>query len=340
MYRIKIYSRRSLVVVIVFLTALSLLWLWWYLIMIKMPGKSFKGELPPLTDSQIVLSNELKTDVIALADTIGERNVWKYANLTSSADYIQSALEQEGFTVTRQEFQANTKTCCNLAVEITGQKFPDEIIVIGAHYDSVQGCPGANDNASAVAAAIAIARRMAPTKADRTLRFVFFANEEPPFFQTEIMGSWVYAKSCRRRNDNIIAMLSFETMGYYSDIPGSQKYPFPFGMVYPSTGNFISFIADLGPSRKLVHRVIESFRKNCPFPSQGAAVPQSVPGIAWSDHWAFWQEGYKAIMITDTAPFRYEHYHTPSDTHGKIDYDRLARVVSGIKDVVTDLLNN
>jgi Zn-dependent M28 family amino/carboxypeptidase len=170
------------------------------------------------------------------------------------------------------------------------------------------------------------------------MRFVAFVNEEPPFFQTNEMGSYVYAKRARQRKENIIAMLSLETIGYYSDEQGSQKYPFPFSLFYPNVGNFIGFVGNL-ESKKLVHRAIASFRKKTKFPSQGIAAAQWLPGIGWSDQWAFWKENYPAIMITDTAPYRYPYYHTASDTANNIDYECTARVVAGLKHVVLDLVN-
>lgn len=303
----------------------------------SVPGTRHKGPLPVLTDSQAALADELKNDVEKLADQIGERNVWHYSNYMESADFIESMLKKAGYAVHRQSYEVMGKTCYNVAGQIPGAKKPDEVILIGAHYDSLRGTVGANDNGSAVAAGLALARRLADKKSDRTLRFVFFANEEPPFFQTEDMGSWVYARGCRARGDNIIAMLSLETMGCYSDEPKSQNYPFPFSLFYPSTGNFIGFVSNMGPSKQLLHEVTASFRQNCRFPSVGAAIPGGVPGAGWSDHWSFWQEGYRAIMITDTAPFRYKHYHTTSDTTDKIDFERLARVVSGLEAVILEL---
>ncbi len=318
-------------------TLVGLAFLWGCSLMTKMPGAGHKGPLPALTDSQAALADELKSDVEELADHIGERNVWQYSNYMDSADFIESMLTKAGCVVTRQGYEVMEKTCYNIAGEIPGAKKPNEIVLIGAHYDSFRTTCGANDNGSAVAAALALARRLTDKKSDRTLRFVFFANEEPPFFQTEDMGSWVYAKGCRARGDNIIAMLSLETMGCYSDEPKSQNYPFPFSLFYPSTGNFIAFVSNMGKSRQLLNEVMGSFRQNCPFPSVGAAIPGGVAGVGWSDHWAFWQEGYRAIMITDTAPFRYKHYHTTGDTPDKIDYERLARVVSGLEAVILEL---
>lgn len=224
----------------------------------------------------------------------------------------------------------------NIEAEMTGSKKPEEIIIVGAHYDSVSGSPGANDNASGVAALLELARNFKEQSPERTLRFVAFVNEEPPYFQTEEMGSRVYARRSRERGENIVAMISLETIGYYSDAENSQVYPFPFSLFYPSRGDFIGFVSNTS-SRTLVRGAIRVFREDAAFPSQGVAAPGWLTGIGWSDQWSFWKEDYPAIMITDTAIFRYPHYHRRSDTPDKIDYDRMARVVEGVGRVVRDL---
>jgi Zn-dependent M28 family amino/carboxypeptidase len=208
--------------------------------------------------------------------------------------------------------------------------------VIGAHYDSVAGTAGANDNASGVAALLELGRLLKKTKPERTVRLVAFVNEEPPWFQTEEMGSLVYARRAKKRGERIVAMLALETIGCYSDLPKSQHYPAPFNMFYPDTGNFIAFVGNLR-SRSLLRRAIGTFRATTPFPSEGVAAPESISGIGWSDHWSFWQEGYPALMVTDTAPFRYLHYHESEDTPEKLDYERMARVVTGLGRVAMEL---
>lgn len=304
-----------------------------------MPGKTYTGPLPQLSPEQVQLKNELSRDVQILAGQIGERNTMHYDKLTAAAEFIEKSLTESNYKVRRQEFTADGKKCYNLEAELVGSKHPDKIIVVGAHYDSVYGSSGANDNGSGVAATLALARRFAEKPTPCTIRFVLFANEEPPFYHTSEMGSLVYAKECKRKNENIVAMLSLETIGYYCDLPHSQKYPFPFNLFYPSTGNFIGFVGNVS-NGGLVRKVTKSFRKHCQFPSQAGAVPGFVPGIDWSDHWSFWQQGYPAVMVTDTAPFRYPHYHQPSDTPDKLDYGRLAIVTTGLESVLTDLANN
>lgn len=220
-------------------------------------------------------------------------------------------------------------------MEITGDTA--EIIVVGAHYDSFDDSPGANDNATGVASVLALAERFIDARPSRTLRFVLFADEEPPYFQSEEMGSLTYARACRDAGERVIGMISVETIGWYSDEPGSQKYPAPLGAVYPDKGNFIGFVAN-PRSRIFLREVITSFRESTEFPSEGGALPGVLPGIGWSDHWAFWQSGFAALMVTDTAPFRYPHYHTVLDTPDKVDSERIARVTMGLERVIRALV--
>ncbi|HSI34309.1 MAG TPA: M28 family peptidase [Tepidisphaeraceae bacterium] len=308
----------------------------------SMPGTSYKGDLPPITPAEVSLADELKAHVTTLAGDIGHRNVQHPANLERAAKYIESDWGRAGLTVARQEYVAAGQTVANLDTEIKGRT--DEIVVLGAHYDSVRGSPGANDNASGTAAILALGRRLAaeakragPFK--RTLRLAAFVNEEPPFFQTELMGSVVYARRCKERGERVAAMVSVETIGCYSDAEGSQRYPKPFSLFYPSRGNFVAFVGNVG-SADLVKRIVGRFRKDVRFPSEGAALLGSIEGIGWSDHWAFWEQGYKAMMVTDTAPFRYQEYHTARDTPDRLDYERTARVVEGLEIVIKDLLEN
>lgn len=304
--------------------------------MTRMPGRSYRGPLPELTPGDIAVRDSLRRDVVTLAGTIGERNVPHFLELSKAASYVETRLVESGYEVERQGYRVGTQRCDNLVVEIPGTDRSSEIVVVGAHYDSVEGSPGANDNATGVAAMLDLARAFAASRPSRTLRFVAFVNEEPPYFQTEQMGSLVYARRCRERGDDVVAMLSLETMGYYSDARGSQRYPFPLGFFYPSTGNFIGFVGDRA-SKRVVLDAVAAFRERTQFPSEGGVLDASLPGIGWSDHWAFWQAGYPATEVTDTAPFRYPHYHTAADTPDKVDFDRLARVVVGLYDVVSSL---
>jgi Zn-dependent M28 family amino/carboxypeptidase len=235
-----------------------------------------------------------------------------------------------------QRFRVEAVEMRNIEVEVAGGSRASEIVLIGAHYDSVAGSPGANDNGSGVAAMLELARLLKTSAPGRTLRFVAFVNEEPPFFMGDAMGSRQYTRRSKERGENVVAMFSLETIGYYSDEPGSQRYPFPLGLFYPSTGNFIGFVSNLS-SRPLLREALASFRRHARIPSEGVAAPAWIPGIDWSDHRSFWQEGWPALMVTDSALYRYPHYHTGQDTPDKVDYERLARVVTGLQGMVRDL---
>jgi hypothetical protein len=306
--------------------------LWWF--GVRMPGKNISSAAP-LSPDDIDLRAELKSDVQMLAGKIGERNMLHYAQLNAAADFIEDSFSRAGLHPRRDSYDVRGQACHNIEAEIPGTR-PD-IVLIGAHYDSVLGSPGANDNGSGVAALLALARRFAGKPAQQTLRFVAFVNEEPPYFLSGQMGSFVYAGRCKARGDRISAMISLETIGYFSDAPQSQTYPAPgLGVFYPTVGNFIGFVGNVH-SRALLRRSIALFRKHAKIPSEGAALPSFGPGVSWSDQWAFWQHGYPGIMITDTAPFRYPHYHSATDTPDKLDYDRFALVVSGMQKVIQEL---
>ena len=309
-----------------------------------MPGKNV-SKAGPLSPDELMLREELRANVQKLAREIGERNMWHYPQLNAAADFIEDSFSRAGLRTRRDTYEMRGQPCHNIEAEIPGNR--PEIIVIGAHYDSVFGSPGANDNGTGAAATLALARRFAQKQSERrptatpnrTLRFVAFVNEEPPYFLSGEMGSLVYARRCKERGDKISAMISLETIGYFSDAPHSQTYPSPgLGMFYPKVGNFIGFVSNV-QSRALLRRVIALFRKHAKIPSQGASLPAFIPGVSWSDQWSFWQEGYPAIMVTDTAPFRYPYYHSSNDTPDKLEYDRFALVVSGMEKVIEKLSN-
>lgn len=278
----------------------------------------------------------LRADVEMLASTIGERHIWRAYSLQPAADHIRGALAAAGYEPHTYSYDVHRIRVDNIEAVREGSSLEDEIVVVGAHYDSVEGCPGANDNATGVAAVLELARRLAGVATQRTVRFVAFANEEPPFFQTAQMGSLVYANAARARNERIVAMLSLETLGYYSDERGSQTYPAELEGRFPDVGNYIGMVSNL-ESADLLVRVHRAFTSGTAFPVEATPAPAGLPGVGWSDQWSFWQAGYPGVMITDTAPFRYPWYHTAQDTPDKIDFPRFAAVVDGIESVTLAL---
>ena len=330
-YRRSLYGSLGSVLLLALILAAALFY------MSHMPGKSHSGPLQPLTAEEARIADGLRQHIGVLAGDIGERNIWRGDTLDASADYIERSLQALGYRVDSQAFTAQGKAVRNLEVALEGDTRGEEIVVIGAHYDTVSGSPGANDNGSGVAALLEMARLLRDQALARSVRLVAFVNEEAPFFYTWEMGSHLYARRARERGDNITAMLSLETIGYYADDEGSQRFPNPvYSWLYPDTGNFIGFVGNVG-SRKLVRQCLRSFRSHTAFPAEGVAAPGNMAGIHWSDHWSFWQEGWQGVMVTDTAPFRYPHYHAATDTPDKIDYERLARVVAGLVRVTADL---
>ena len=267
-------------------------------------------DLPPATAAQVQLAAELKRDVESIV-------------ALRSSEWIAK--------------QLGVAQADNVELEIKGSG--DEVVLIGAHYDAVAGSPGADDNASGVAALLAIARRIRNIRPARTIRLVAFTNEEPPFFKTPEMGSYQYAKRAHERREKIVAMLSLESIGYYDTRPKSQQYPPPLNAFYPSVGDFIGFAGNL-KSRALIRRCVASFRRHANFPVESAALPEIIQEVGWSDQWSFWQFGYPALMVTDTALFRNPHYHTPGDTADRLDYERMARVTEGLVGVTLDLASD
>ncbi len=334
-------------------------WLWMFVlspglfaiplaVLVQEPANTatHSGPPPKQTKNEPIVkpstADRLRETVVHLSNTIGERNLRKPAKLAETADYIQKTIEAMDYKMERQTFEAvgfERFPCHNLIAEVLGKDKPNEIVLICAHYDSAQGTPGANDNGSGVAALIEIANQMRGNRSSRTVRFVFFANEEPPFFQRDgQMGSWVYAKACRKQGDDLKMVMSLETMGYFTDAADSQKYPPLLAKMYPSTGNFIGLVSDI-KSRPLLLEVEKRLRKNCTVDIQIGSLPSELQGVGWSDHWSFWQEGYMGLMVTDTALFRYPHYHQPTDTVDKIEFVRYAQVVDGLVKAIKDFAN-
>ncbi len=276
----------------------------------------------------------LRRHIQTLAIDIGERHAGRPGSLDLTADYILERFQQSGWKVSTQSYDAYGQTFRNITAESLGGS--EEILIVGAHYDSVPGSPGANDNATGVAALLELLARNRDRRFPRTVRFVAFTNEEHPHSGTPAMGSLVYARAVRDKNENIVGMISLETIGYYTDQPQSQKYPSILGWFYPDRGNFIAFVGNLR-SRRLVRAAISSFRRYASIASEGMAAPELLKDMSRSDHASFWRYGYAAIMVTDTAPFRYPYYHTRWDVPDKIDVVRLGHTVHGLNHMIREL---
>ena len=310
-------------------------WIWR---VTQMPLESYKRPLPPLSDEESQLATRLSAHVKYMSQTVGERSIPRLDSLRVATDYLCDVFRKAGYVPKVSTYSVGGHSVSNIEANLIGGDNETGIVIVGAHYDSIPGTVGADDNATGVAGTLELARMLRGGKLTRTVRFVLFVNEEPPYFQTSEMGSVVFARQLRRDRVPVSAMISLEMLGFYSDTPGSQKYPSGLSVFYPSRGDFISFVGN-EESRDLVRRSIRSFRASTNFPSEGIAAPANWPGVGWSDHWAFWQQQYPAIMITDTAMFRNPYYHTPRDTVEHIDFERMARVVGGVRQVVESLAN-
>jgi len=297
--------------------------------------------LPPLETEQNDLLPALQRHVRTLSADIGPRSVFAYDGLRQAADYITSVWSDAGLQVERQCFAVEIGSMPvpveNIWVEIKGSAKPEELLIVGAHYDTVgEDVPGANDNGSGVAALLELALRLKTHPFQKSVRFVAFVNEEPPFFLGPEMGSMRYAAQAKEKGERIIGMVSLETIGYYTDDEESQRYPAPLSLKYPKQGNFLAFVSDLN-SGPLLREAQRHFSESTQFPCESLAAPFSMPGVDLSDHSSFWRYGYPALMVTDTALFRYPHYHEVTDTWEKLNYDCYARVVSGLCGMIAGL---
>lgn len=297
---------------------------------------------PDISNMELInnRAERLEVNVQSLADDIGQRNMHTPGSMDRTVSWLEKrfreiGLELQNHTYTLQRGRYSGLDAVNVAAQIEGTEKSNEIVVIGAHYDSVFGSPGANDNASGVAVLLELAAYFAENPQPRTILFVSFANEEPPFFQTGDMGSYRYAEYLVNQGHSVSSMMALDGLGYFSDEPGSQSYPLPgLGFVYPKEANFIGLVTRIR-NLGLLKKVSSAMDKNSnTVPHQAAALPGFIPGVNWSDHWSFWKHGVDAFLVTDTLLFRDPHYHTPLDSSDCLDYQRMAMLTEGLIDVV------
>lgn len=308
---------------------------YWY--MIRCEG-SWDGEPleTAMADELVAMETELRADVAWLSQTVGPRNPAHYENLVRTAEWIRDRWTSYGYEVLEQKLEVDGKECVNLEVEIPGRVAASEIIVLGAQYDTWPESPGANNNGGGVAVLLQVSRLLRDYEPDRTIRLVALTTQEPPYSKTEQMGSIHYARRSHERGEDIRVMMSMDAIGVYKQEPGTQNYPFPFSLLYPDTGNFLGFIADLG-TRSLLVETTRGFKKGSAFPIEAGSVPRWVTGASWSDHASFWDYGYRGIQITDTGAFRSAAHTTVEDTMEKMDFAALARISVGMYAAMLEL---
>ncbi len=284
-----------------------------------------------------IIADNLKKTVNFLAGEIGSRGYLESDALKKAADYIKSELTAYGYAVSTQPYIYKGRTYENVFIEKKGRKMPDKVIVVGAHYDTVTGTPGADDNASGIAGILELARLLADEPLDRSVQFVAFALEEPPLFRSRFMGSYVYAKSLKGTGKAVEGMICLEMIGYFADKPGSQVFPLPFfRWVYPTTGNFITLVSNLS-SKGFLKRIKGGFKRGTNLPVETLSTVSLIPGVDFSDHRSFWKFGYNAVMVTDTAFYRNPNYHEKGDVPAMLDYERMEDVIEGLKSAIEEL---
>jgi Zn-dependent M28 family amino/carboxypeptidase len=244
----------------------------------------------------------------------------------------------------QQSYQAQEQNFHNIIVDFRPAKTPatDELIIVGAHYDTAHGYPGADDNASGVAALLELSRLLFenPQAITQPIQLVFYTLEEPPFFRTNKMGSFIHADDLKQKQQKVKVMLALDMVGYFSDKKGSQHFPLPLlGLLYPDHSNFIAVVGNYA-NMSTVRSVKRSFKTATDLPVYSFNAPAFVPGIDFSDHLNFWNRGYPAVLITDTSFNRNLAYHTKQDTPDRLDYVKMAKVVQALFKTVIDYQTN
>ncbi len=321
-----------LVVTLIFGCAFAVVWF-----MTDAPGTNPTSPAA-LTELDRDVSSRLRKHVETISRDFGTRGAHQNGALAQVADYIENELQRAGLTVMRHTYEAKNGMFTNLEVQISGTRNQQEIVVVGAHMDSQRRSPGADANASGCAVLVEVARTLATAACGRTVRVVFFSGGEPPVAGTPDMGSRHYAKRCKSKNENVVAMLSFDGLGHFNGADGTQSAPFPFSFAYPDQGDFVAFVSDFG-GRGLMHECVQVFRTSAQFPAEGGTFPSWFPGMSATDSASFSSEGYPAVLVTDTGTLRNDMHGGPSDTYDRLDYDRMARATFGLSRVVTTLAN-
>lgn len=280
------------------------------------------------------LEEALEQHVIKLSGVKPARNFKNPASLDSVAFYIETQLVESGYQVQRQYYEVQKKKYCNLICVFGDTSLPR--MVIGAHYDVCGDQPGADDNASGVAGLLELARKLkkAATPLTYCVEMVFYTLEEPPFFRTDFMGSYIHAKSLAESKKQVLFMISLEMIGYFDDAKNTQQYPVRLmKLFYPSRGNFIALVAKKGNQHE-VKRLKKLFAKQKLIPVEKLIAPAKIQGVDFSDHLNYWRFGFKALMITDSAFLRNNNYHRSGDVPVTLNYHKMAAVVESLLEAV------
>lgn len=313
-------------------------WLFRQTFLLPLRDQPHAGAAPPLNGDERALALALEQHIRAIAG--GPRNVAHRANLDAAAQYIETTLAAFGLAAASDVFAAGGASVRNIEAvfEPAEATAATRTIVAGAHYDTDGTSPGANDNGTGVAAMLELCRALAHRRpaGPHRLCIVFFVNEEQPYGKTELMGAWRHARALKASGEPVAGMIALETLGYFSNRPGSQRLPWPFSWAYGDRGDFVAFIG-LPGARAFLSKALKAFRRAHTLPSSGTVVPGFIEGADLSDHWAYAREGFPALMITDTAPYRNPFYHSSNDTPDTVDYASLARITGGLEAMLRSL---
>ena len=285
-----------------------------------------------LADREIeILRDALREHVKALAVDIGPRTPLTSCTLIRAANYIHSVFEEAGLSVREQEYQYYDQRVTNVLATAPTAVRPSAHYLVGAHYDTVPDTPGADDNASAVAVMLELARRLRHERLKAPILFAAFTLEEPPAYLTGHQGSRIFVRSCQNNGDRMLGAIILEMVGYTAP---RQHYPYLARWPgYPAEGNFIGIIGNWR-SLRFGRSVLRGFRKNKDLPVESLFLPfngRLLPETRMSDHASFWDAGLPALMITDTAFFRNPNYHLPSDTIDTLDFTFMAELVKSLE---------
>jgi Peptidase family M28 len=299
------------------------------------PASTQSAALPAPSEAERELAERLRRTVQHFAVEIGERNAAQSWNLATATDDLAASLEKLGYEVRRQGIVVGDAVVQNLSVHVSGGERGGQAIVVGAHFDTVEGTPGADENATGVAAVLELARIFYGGKPKRAIYFAFFVNAAPSFALSDKMGSLIYAKALKTEGLDVRAMLSLDGLGAFAPGPPARPYPAEVRPPYPPRSDFVALVGN-EDSRSLLEQLAYSFQ-GCAVPVIGSVVPADVPFAAASDHAGFWKLGIPAVMLTDLAAFRYGEHQKKTDLPDKLDFDRMARIVASLKRAVGDL---
>ena len=283
-----------------------------------------------------VSPERLEETVRELCGTFTPRSYSNGENLDRAAAWIGDRFREAGLDVSEQVYTLTEGEYRNVIAIRKGSDPDRGVVIVGAHYDAYGEMQGADDNASGVAVLLELARTLPENPPSRTQMFVAFSTEEPPFFTTEAMGSYHFARHIVDSGTEVDLMIALDLVGYFSDEPGSQLFPVPLlRLFYPSRGNFIGVVGDMGAGR-WIRRVKRGMRSQDELPVLSFRAPTFVPGVDWSDHYWFRELGLPGVLVTDTAMMRTPHYHRATDTPDTLDYERMAGVVQALHGVLQD----